>query len=106
MSMYGLLQANLASGLPAVTTEFMSEREYRSCWLASNVLHYLRNNINPLSGLAGRATEPLLRQIISDADSAFVILRRNQGARIFWTCRDSSPSFLTLMRLPGMLCDD
>ena len=73
MSMYGLLQANLASGLPAVTTEFMSEREYRSCWLASNVLHYLRNNINPLSGLTGRATEPLLRQIISDADSAFVI---------------------------------
>ena len=107
MSMYGLLQANLASGLPAVTTEFMSEREYRSCWLASNVLHYLRNNINPLSGLAGRATEPLLRQIISDADSALSSSGEIKAHGYFGHAETLLPLF-SLMRLPGcyVMTDD
>ena len=50
---YGVIQANRASGLPAPTTAFMTVEEYRGCWLASNLLHYLRNNISPFE-LFGR----------------------------------------------------
>lgn len=70
MDMYGLMQACRASGVTPPTTEWMTEDEYRGCWLASNLLHYLRNNINPVSNLAATATAPLIRRIISDIDSA------------------------------------
>ncbi len=107
MSMYGLLQANLASGLPATTTEFMSEQEYKECWIASNVLHYLRNNINPVSGLAGRATAPLLNRIISDADSALGNIRDIKAHGYFGHAETLLPLF-SLMRLPGcyVMTDD
>ena len=53
MSMYGLIQSLEASGLADGTTEFMTREEYAGCWGASNMLHYLRNNINPLTQVAG-----------------------------------------------------
>ncbi len=60
MQIYGVIQANRASGLPAPTTAFMTVEEYRGCWLASNLLHYLRNNISPLNSSAGAAAASLI----------------------------------------------
>lgn len=110
MDMYGMLQACRASGVPAPTTEWMSEEEYRGCWLASNFLHYLRNNINPVSSLAGQASVPLLRRIIRDGDQAV-----ESGADIsdaasvrmhgyFGHAETLLPLF-SLMRLPGCYTD-
>ncbi len=77
MDMYGLMQACRASGVTPPTTEWMTEDEYRGCWQASNLLHYLRNNVSPVSDLAAKATAPLIRRIISDIDSATEECHRN-----------------------------
>lgn len=99
MSMYGLFQGNAASGLPLPTTEFMSQEEFRGCWLASNMIHYLRNNITPVSGLAAKATAPLLRRIVDDADAAL------QGGDVrangYFGHAETLLPLLSLMRMPG-----
>lgn len=100
MSMYGMLQANQAVGLPSATSEFMTADEFRGCWLASNLQHYLRNNINPLSGLAGEATIPLLKQIIADIDVAAGGDSDVKAHGYFGHAETLLP-LLSLMRLPG-----
>lgn len=105
MSMYGMLQANVASGLRASTTEFMTVQEFEGCWMASNMHHYLRNNINPVSNLAAQATTPLLQKIISEADAALA----QKGAADDETVRgngyfghaETLLPLLSLMRMPG-----
>ncbi len=69
-NMYGVLQGLRASGMNPPTTQWMSVEEYRGCWLASNAVHWLRNTINPVSGVAGPATALLLNTIINRADMA------------------------------------
>lgn len=100
MSMYGMLQANQAAGLPAATSEFMTADEFRGCWLASNLLHYLRNNINPVSDLAAQATSPLLEQIIDDIDAASGGDSEVKAHGYFGHAETLLP-LLSLMRLPG-----
>lgn len=70
MSIYGMMQGSLPSGMGAATTEWMSVDEFKGCYLAWNLYHYLRNSINGVSQLAGAATAPLLRRIIDNADNA------------------------------------
>ncbi len=101
MSMYGLLQANLASGLPAPTTEYMSEDEYQGCWLASNMLHYLRNNINTINDLAGEASSPLLERIIADIDAAVTGNGDDVRAHGYFGHAETLLPLFSLMRLPG-----
>lgn len=110
MDMYGMLQACRASGVSAPTTEWMSEEEYRGCWLASNFLHYLRNNINPVSMLAGQASVPLLKRIIHDGDDAVqsgFVASSTAAVRMhgyFGHAETLLPLF-SLMRLPGCYSD-
>lgn len=69
MAMYQVLKSNRAVSLPAPTTQWMSISEYRACWEADNLNHYLRNNITPLSSLAAKATAPLALEIIRAIDA-------------------------------------
>lgn len=69
LDMYEVLKANRAAGLPAPSTQWMSENQYRDCWKASNLVHYLRNSITPLSSLAAQATKPLAEAVINDLDA-------------------------------------
>lgn len=70
MMIYGVLSANRAAGLPAPTTQWLSEKEYAQCWAADNLQRYLRNCVSPLSTLPAKAASPLLHRIISAADKA------------------------------------
>lgn len=105
IDMYEILKGNRAYGLPAPTTQWMSEQEYRACWQADNLRHYLRNSVTPLSDLAAKATAPLLRRIILDADST--IRRRADGLpyntlnAYFGHCETLLP-LLSLMGIPTM----
>ena len=59
MQIYGVgfrLTAHLDS--PRLPLRSMTVEEYRGCWLASNLLHYLRNNISPLNSSAARRPLP------------------------------------------------
>lgn len=78
LDMYEVLKANRAAGLPAPDTQYMTKEEYRQCWEASNLQHYLRNSITPYSNLAAKATSPLLRNIILKADSALTDSEDNE----------------------------
>lgn len=105
IEMYGMLQAFTAFGEPQVTTRWMSEEEYRGCWQSSNLLHYFRNNITPLSDAAGKASTPLLRRIISDIDLGLSELGSEDAERVkmagyFGHAETLLPLF-SLMRLPG-----
>lgn len=73
LEMYEVLKGNRAAGLPAPTTQWMSVAEYQACYRASNLQHYLRNSVTPLSSVAARATSPLLRRVIADTDSALAV---------------------------------
>ncbi len=70
MQIYDVLSSCRAAGIEPPTDEFMTEAEYRGCWLADNLEHYLRNSVSPLSTSCAKATAPLIRRIISDADTA------------------------------------
>lgn len=110
LEMYEVMKGNRASGLPAPKTWMMSAADYRACWRASNLQHYLRNCISPISDLAGKATRPLLDSIISDIDRIFSLRGDNSANGE----KGKNPSFygyfghaetllplLSLMRLPG-----
>ena len=69
MEMYSVLQSRRAMGLPAPTDRWMTPAEYRSCWLVSNLTHYLRNNVTPLdSRPVAEAVSQLVETIIDRAD--------------------------------------
>lgn len=106
MSMYGLIQSLEASGLSDATTEFMTSEEYYGCWEASNMLHYLRNNINPLTQVAGKATSPLLEAIMNDADNALKDGKMKMHG-YFGHAETLLPLF-SLMNIPGcfVMTDD
>ncbi len=70
MEMYGVVQGNRAAGFEAPSTEWFSVEEYRSCYDASNLQHYLRNTPNQLDPYCAPATATLIDRIITDADRA------------------------------------
>lgn len=70
MEIYDILQSLAAFGMPPADDEFMTEKEYESCWRLDNTEHYLRNADTPWSDLAGKASSPLLARIITDADAS------------------------------------
>lgn len=104
LEMYGVLQGCRASGLPAPTDEWMTPEEYRGCWLASNLLHYYRNNITPLSSVCRTATAPLVKTIISEADSTLLSSQDDSREVIFHGYFGHAETLLPLfstLHLPG-----
>lgn len=70
MEMYGVVQGNRAAGFEPPTTQWFSEEEYRQCYLASNLVHYLRNTPNSLDPYCAPAVRMLIDRITDDADRA------------------------------------
>lgn len=105
IEMYGMLQALSAFGEPQVTTEWMTEDEYHGCWLSSNLLHYFRNNVTPLSDAAGHASSPLLRRIMSDIDLGLSEMYKGDKERVkmagYFGHAETLLPLLSLMRIPG-----
>lgn len=101
MDIYEVLKANRASGLPAPTTEWMSVEEYSSCWRASNLQHYLRNNITPVSDLALQATTPLFDAIIGNIDRAVQMNVPQPVLEGYFGHAETLLPLLSAMKLPG-----
>ncbi len=70
LDMYGVLQSFRCTGLPAPTTRWMSEDEYKACWEATNLKRYLTRSLTPLSTEAMRAVTPLLETLIARSDAS------------------------------------
>lgn len=116
MEMYDVLQSLAAFGMSPATTEFMNLEEYRSCWQADNLEHYLRNTITPYSNLAANATAPLLEKIIADADNATATplpysttschsTQRHVSANLYFGHAETLMPLLSLMRVLGCYYD-
>lgn len=58
--MYKVLQGMRAASLPAPSTEWMTEAEYRACWEATNLEKYFQYSISPLSDIPARGASFLL----------------------------------------------
>lgn len=58
--MYKVLQGMRAASLPAPTTEWMSEEEYRACWEATNLEKYFQYSVSPLSDQPAKGASYLL----------------------------------------------
>lgn len=102
LDIYEILKANRAAGLPAPTTRWMSVNEYQLCWEASNLQHYLRNSVTPLSTTAARATSPLLRRIIDDTDKALGSSANPEPAvHGYFGHAETLLPLLSLIKIPG-----
>lgn len=106
LDMYEVLKASRAYGFEPPTTRWMSVKEYHACWRADNLRHYLRNTITSLSNLAGVASAPLLRRIISDADkacSATRIFDSHTALNCYFGHCETLLPLLSLMQIPACL---
>ncbi|MDE5791014.1 MAG: histidine phosphatase family protein [Muribaculaceae bacterium] len=104
MEMYGVMQGNRAAGFQAPTTRWFTVEEYRQCYNASNLKHYLRNTPNPLDPYCASATAMLIKRIISDADQALTskepASERNVFSGYFGHAETLLPLF-AVMNIPG-----
>lgn len=122
MEMYDVLQSLAAFGMKPADNRFMSEAEYKACWEADNVEHYLRNAITPYTEMAGRATAPLLAKIIKDTDAALDNARLERclkaagmyskeifpepcGANLYFGHAETLMPLLSLMEVEGCFYD-
>ncbi|MDE6006172.1 MAG: histidine phosphatase family protein [Muribaculaceae bacterium] len=101
MEMYQVLKANRVAGLPAPTTQWMSVDEYRLCWKADNLNHYLRNNITPLSSLAGQASSPLALELIRAIDAAVATNCPDTVLEGYFGHAETLLPLFSLLRIPG-----
>lgn len=101
LDMYEVIKANRSSGLPSPTTRWMSDQEYYNCWRASNLQHYLRNTITEVSDLAGKATLPLLDELIYRIDLAVEQESPQPVINAYFGHAETLMPLLSLMRLPG-----
>lgn len=99
--LYSVIQSLRAMGLAGPTTEWMTEDEYRACWLVSNLTHYLRNNVTPLSSVAARATAPLIEAIISGADASLAAGYEGPFFRGWFGHAETLLPLLSALQLPG-----
>lgn len=100
LEIYGVLQSLRATGMGAPTEEWMSEDEYRACWEADNLDHFLRRTFNGISYLPGRAAGPLLMSFVEYGDSAATGRSQLRAMLRFAHAETLMPLF-SLMRIPG-----
>lgn len=101
LMMYEVLKGNRAAGLPAPSSKWMSEDEYKACWLASNLQMYLRNSISPVSSLAASATKPLIDHIIDSADKAIKHPNNTPTLNCYFGHAETLLPLLATMHLEG-----
>lgn len=104
MEMYGALQGDRAAGFAPKSGDFFTEEEYRECWCASNLKHYLRNTPNRLDASCAPATAMLIHRIISDADAALTANASASSATVFsgyFGHAETLLPLLSVMNIPG-----
>lgn len=101
MQMYEVLKANRAAGLSAPTTRWMSAAEYRGCWEADNLRHYLRNSVSSLSTLPARAAAPLLIDMINRTDQAVTAKTLTTVMNGYFGHAETLMPLLSLIKIPG-----
>lgn len=104
IEMYFSMQVQRAMGRPAPTTEWMTLDEYRECWKATNLDHYLRNTVNPVSTLAAEATRPLIEVIITDADKA--LKKSSTKMNGYFAHAETLLPLLSTIGIPGCFIDN
>lgn len=101
MEMYGVLQGCRAAGLEPPTDIWMSAGDYRRCWLASNLIHYLRNTPNFYNTHCLQAVTPLIRRIITDADKALYSPDNNVSFNGYFGHAETLLPLLAALKVPG-----
>ncbi|MDE6682468.1 MAG: histidine phosphatase family protein, partial [Muribaculaceae bacterium] len=104
MEMYGVLQGNRAAGFQAPTTRWFTVEEYRQCYNASNLKHYLRNTPNPMDPYCASATAMLIERIISDADKSLSAKGAASDRTVFsgyFGHAETLLPLLAVMNIPG-----
>lgn len=104
MDMYAILQGCRAAGFAPPTTQWMSVDEYRGCWLASNLKHYLRNTPNELNPACLPAVASLVRMIFQDLYYHELFDGIDDKAEVFsgyFGHAETLLPFFAALRLPG-----
>lgn len=109
MEIYGVLQSLRAMGLPDRASEFMTEEEYRACWQASNLRHWLRNTVTPWSSVCETATRPLIVRLVADGNR--ILLDDAADGEVplrfcgYYGHAETLLPLLSAMRIPGCYAD-
>lgn len=99
--LYSLLQSQRAMGLPAPDAEWMTAKEYEACWRVSNLTHYLRNTVTPLSTLAATATTPLIYSIIAHVNKSLAPGYDGPAFQGWFGHAETLMPLLSALQLPG-----
>ncbi len=99
LDMYGVLQSFRCTGLPAPTTRWMSVDEYRACWEATNLKHYLQRSLTSLSNEAMVAVSPLLKAVVTRTDRS--LENGTTNANFWFGHAETLLPLVALMDLPG-----
>lgn len=101
MEMYEVLKACQAAGMQPASSKWMSEKEFKGCWRASNLLHYFRNSVSSYSDIAARASWPLLKGIVDSADAAAAAPNHAIALQAYFGHAETLLPLLAAMKLPG-----
>lgn len=113
MEIYGVLQSLRAMRLPDRAAEFMTEEEYRACWEASNLRHWLRNTVTPWSSVCVTATRPLIERLVADGNRILSVPDEQNAAEGevplrfcgYYGHAETLLPLLSAMRIPGCYAD-
>lgn len=107
MDMYNILRSLPAAGIEWNPQKWFTLQEYRDCWEASNLKHYLQRSVNYCSDIAAKAAVPLLNSIIETADKTVKV---DDGSvadiNLFFGHAETLMPLLALMRVPGCYLPD
>lgn len=107
MDMYAILQGCRAADFAPPTTQWMTADEYRGCWLASNLKHYLRNTPNPLNPACLPAVKPLVYSIITGIDLSEMFDEPDDIVfRGYFGHAETLLPLFAALRLPGCWSED
>lgn len=98
LDMYEVLQGLRASTDMVPTTRWMTEEEYRACWAAENLDHYLLRVDNTYSSLAPSCAVPLLSSMMAD-----ILDPSADPVNLYFGHAETVMPLFSLMNLPG--CD-
>lgn len=106
MDMYGVLQSLPAARLAWEPWRWMEEADYRRCWEAANLKHYLQRSVNPCSDIAARAAEPLYAAIQESIEKATRGTEDMPRVEMWFGHAETVMPLFALMRLPGCYAPD
>lgn len=100
MAVYSLIADCGAMGIKVNPADWMTQREYKSCWSVKNFSQYMHYSASTVSDVPAAMAAPLLRDLIATTDS-FLVEEKGTAVRLRFGHAETLMPLMSIMRLPG-----